>query len=320
MKKRKQTGRADTMLVKIKADEKGDRLDVFLSESEELEGRSRSFIQKLIKEGKISVNGKMKKAKYSVKPGDEIEVEIEEEEEDGKPEPQNIDLNIIYEDEDLAVVYKPQGMVVHPADGNKDGTLVNALLYHMDSLSDVNGGDIRPGIVHRIDKDTSGVLLVAKNNKAHESLAKQLEEHSVTRKYLALVEGRIKEDKGTVDAPIGRNPSDRKKMAVVEGGRRAVTHFRVVERFEDNTLVEAQLETGRTHQIRVHMKYIKHPVVGDPVYGIRKQRFRLEGQLLHAHTIGFIHPSTGEYMEFSYPLPDYFEEVLRKLKKLPEDI
>lgn len=320
MKKRKQTGRADTMLVKIKADEKGDRLDVFLSESEELEGRSRSFIQKLIKEGKISVNGKMKKAKYSVKPGDEIEVEIEEEEEDGKPEPQNIDLNIIYEDEDLAAVYKPQGMVVHPADGNKDGTLVNALLYHMDSLSDVNGGDIRPGIVHRIDKDTSGVLLVAKNNKAHESLAKQLEEHSVTRKYLALVEGRIKEDKGTVDAPIGRNPSDRKKMAVVEGGRRAVTHFRVVERFEDNTLVEAQLETGRTHQIRVHMKYIKHPVVGDPVYGIRKQRFRLEGQLLHAHTIGFIHPSTGEYMEFSYPLPDYFEEVLRKLKKLPEDI
>lgn len=320
MKKRKQTGRADTMLVKIKADEKGDRLDVFLSESEELEGRSRSFIQKLIKEGKIAVNGKMKKAKYSVKPGDEIEVEIEEEEEDGKPEPQNIDLNIIYEDEDLAVVYKPQGMVVHPADGNKDGTLVNALLYHMDSLSDINGGDIRPGIVHRIDKDTSGVLLVAKNNKAHESLAKQLEEHSVTRKYLALVEGRIKEDKGTVDAPIGRNPSDRKKMAVVEGGRRAVTHFRVVERFEDNTLVEAQLETGRTHQIRVHMKYIKHPVVGDPVYGIRKQRFRLEGQLLHAHTIGFIHPSTGEYMEFSYPLPDYFEEVLRKLKKLPEDI
>ncbi|MDO5708228.1 MAG: RluA family pseudouridine synthase [Andreesenia angusta] len=297
----------------FKSEDEGERLDIYLKGK--LKEYSRSQIQKLIKSGNVLVNREEKNPRYKVKREDIIEVLIESEEEsDLKAE--NIDLDIIYEDDDLAVVFKPQGMVVHPANGNRENTLVNALLYHFDSLSDINDPEIRPGIVHRIDKDTSGILMIAKNNMAHKSLARQLKDHTVVRKYIALVEGNISEENGIIDSPIGRSRSDRKKMDIVEDGRRAITHYRVLERYERNTLIEAKLETGRTHQIRVHMKSINHPVVGDSTYGIKKQRFTLEGQLLHAETIGFIHPRTGEYMEFNYPLPEYFKDLIEKLKKL----
>lgn len=299
--------------MKIQADEdcEKERVDLFVSH---IWGDvSRAKIQKMISDGDIKVNGKEVKPKYTVKCSDVIEIDYDPSLDKIEIEPEDIAISVVYEDEHLAVVDKAQGMVVHPGDGNYRGTLVNAILYRMDSLSDING-EIRPGIVHRIDKDTSGLLLIAKTNKAHESLAKQLEEHTVNRRYEALVEGVIKEDKGTIDAPIGRNPSDRKKMAVVEGGKHAVTHFKVVKRYENYTLIEAKLETGRTHQIRVHMQFINHPLVGDPTYGIKKQKFKLNGQLLHAKTLGFIHPATGEYMEFHSELPDYFKDVLRKLK------
>lgn len=287
------------------------RVDAFLSSK--LKDMSRSQIQKLIEEKNITVNDKIIKSNYKIKSGDKIFVSI--------PEPkeleiaaEDIDIEIIYEDDDLAVINKPQGMVVHPAAGNYSGTLVNALLKRCSNLSGING-IIRPGIVHRIDKDTSGVLVIAKNDIAHRSLAEQIKEHSVKRIYIALVEGIMKNDNGTVDKPIGRHHVERKKMAIVQNGRNAVTHYSVIERFRNNTLIEARLETGRTHQIRVHMSYIGHPLVGDPVYGFKKQKFKLAGQALHAKVLGFIHPRTNEYIEFMSPLPEYFENLLKLLRK-----
>ena len=288
-----------------------ERIDVYLAD--ELDDVSRSFIQKLIKSGNVLVNGEVVKPKYIISNGDEINISL--------PKPkklelkaENIPIEIVYEDEDLAVVNKPKGMVVHPAPGNYNATLVNALLYHMKNLSSINGV-IRPGIVHRIDKDTTGLLMVAKNNLSHVELSKQLKDHSITRKYYALVEGNIKEEQGSINAPIGRHPVDRKKMTVTnQNSRHAVTHFRVLERFTDYTLIEAKLETGRTHQIRVHMTYIKHPLVGDPVYGSKKQKFNLDGQLLHAKVIGFEHPRTKEYLEFNSELPEHFIKILNHLR------
>jgi len=290
----------------------GKRIDSFLAE--ELEDCSRSFVQKLIQENKIAVNQKPIKSNYKLKLNDVIYLEIPEPVSiDIKPE--NIPLDILYEDLDIIVINKPQGMVVHPAAGHYTGTLVNALMYHCGSeLSGINGV-MRPGIVHRIDKDTSGVLMIAKTNNAHQSLALQLKEHSITRKYNAIVFNNLKADEGTVNAPIGRHPIDRKKMAVTQkNSKHAVTHYKVIERFGKYTLIEAQLETGRTHQIRVHMSYIGHPLLGDTVYGTQKQPFKLEGQVLHARVLGFIHPTTGEYMEFEADLPKYFKNLIEKLR------
>lgn len=285
------------------------RLDVFIAGK--MDDKSRAYIQNLIKEGNVVIFGKVKKSNYKLKLNDVVEFSIPDNEK-LDVEPENIPLDVLYEDKDVIVVNKPQGMVVHPAPGNYTGTLVNALLYHCTDLSGINGV-LRPGIVHRIDKDTSGILVVAKNDAAHNSLAAQLKEHSMNRVYNALVEGVIKEESGTVDKPIGRHPVDRIKMAVVKDGRHAVTHYNVLERYANNTLIECKLETGRTHQIRVHMAYIGHPIVGDPVYGYKKQKFNLQGQMLHARKLGFIHPSTGKYIEFSSELPDYFKKILKLL-------
>lgn len=287
------------------------RLDLYLSK--QLEDMSRSYIQKLIEKGKVKINNQeMKTKKYKVIENDEIIIEIPQPEV-LKIEPENIPIEMVYEDDDLLVVNKPQGMVVHPAPGNYHKTLVNALMYHCKNLSSINGV-IRPGIVHRIDKDTSGLLMVAKSDQAHKGLAEQLKEHSINRRYIALVHGNIKEETGTICAPIGRHPVDRLKMAVVDrNGKEATTHFTVLKRWKEYTLIEAKLETGRTHQIRVHMAYIKHPLVGDPIYGPKKQKFRLNGQLLHARVIGFIHPIKEEYMEFTADLPEYFKDIMRIL-------
>ena len=276
---------------------------------------TRSYLKKLISDDKaVLVNGNPAKPNYKLKPGDIIELAV--------PEPieleikaENIPLDIVYEDNDMLVVNKPQGMVVHPAAGNYTGTLVNALLYHCgDSLSGING-EKRPGIVHRIDKDTSGLLLVAKNDNAHQKLSSQIKEHSLTRAYKALVHGNIKQDSGRIDAPIGRHPSDRKKMTITDkNSREAVTNFRVLERYGRYTFVECILETGRTHQIRVHMSKNGHPIVGDKTYGVKKEEFNLAGQLLHAYKVGFIHPVSGEYMEFVSELPDYYMNVLDRLR------
>ncbi|WP_234120024.1 RluA family pseudouridine synthase [Clostridium hydrogenum] len=293
----------------VEEDEVNLRLDVFIAGK--MEDKSRAYIQNLIKEGNVVIFGKVKKSNYKLKLNDVVEFSIPDNEK-LDVEPENIPLDVLYEDKDVIVVNKPQGMVVHPAPGNYTGTLVNALLYHCTDLSGINGV-LRPGIVHRIDKDTSGILVVAKNDAAHNSLAAQLKEHSMNRVYNALVEGVIKEDSGTVDKPIGRHPVDRIKMAVVKDGRHAVTHYNVLERYANNTLIECKLETGRTHQIRVHMAYIGHPIVGDPVYGYKKQKFNLQGQMLHARKLGFIHPSTGNYIEFSSELPDYFKKILKLL-------
>lgn len=301
----------------IDSETEGKRLDSFLSEK--IEGYSRTYMQKLIAEEYCKVNGKGAKSNLKLRNGDTVEASIP----DPVPlavEPEKIALNIVYEDRHIVVISKPQGMVVHPAHGNYTGTVVNALLEHCGSLSDYNGltginGVMRPGIVHRIDKDTSGIIVIAKTNEAHLSLSEQLKEHSITRKYTALLEGKLKDDTGTVETLIGRNPKDRKKMAVVSAnGKRAVTHYRVLERFDGFTLIEAVLETGRTHQIRVHMAHLGHPVVGDTVYGYKKQKFQTEGQLLHARVLGFIHPAGGEYVEFEAPLPDYFEKILEILR------
>lgn len=296
----------------VEEDEEGDRLDVYLAD--QFVDMSRSYIQKIIKDKKVTVNGKIEKAKYLVKEEDKIVIEIP------KPKvlevvPQDIPIEIVYEDDDIIIVNKPQGMVVHPAPGNYEGTLVNAILYHCKgNLSSINGV-IRPGIVHRIDKDTSGILMIAKNNKAHNCLAEQLKDHSITREYEFICHGVFKEDNVTVDRPIGRNPKDRLKMAIVPNGKRAVTHFEVIERFNGYTHVRARLETGRTHQIRVHAMSINHPLVGDPVYGPKNSKIKLNGQALHAKKLGFIHPTTKEYIEFDSELPDYFQKLLEKLRK-----
>ncbi|WHH59542.1 RluA family pseudouridine synthase [Petroclostridium sp. X23] len=294
-------------------DSESTRIDKYLSDH--VADLTRSYAQKIINDGLVKVNNAIIKQNYKVKLNDMISYEI--------PEPQvlevkaeDIKLDIVYEDKDLLVVNKPQNMVVHPAAGNYTGTLVNALMQHCgNNLSAINGV-IRPGIVHRIDKDTSGLLLVAKNNKAHVGLAKQIKDHTLTRRYITIVHGVIKNDRGLIDAPIGRHPVDRKKMSVnTQNGRNAVTHFKVLEIFHQYTYIECQLETGRTHQIRVHMSYIGHPIVGDPVYGCKKEKFKLAGQALHAKLLGFIHPISGEYMEFEAPAPAYFDNILNLLRK-----
>ena len=298
-------------LLTVPSECKGERLDKWLSE--QLDELTRSAVQKLIDSREILVNGEKAPKNYKLKGGEEITVALPEPEIlDVKP--QNLPIDIVYEDDDLLVVNKPKGMVVHPAAGNPDGTLVNALLYHCEGrLSSINGV-IRPGIVHRIDKLTSGLLIVAKNDMSHNKLAEQIKEHSFTREYQAINCGRFKDKTGTIDAPIGRSKYDRKKMCVTElNSRHAVTHYEVIEEFSQYSLVKFRLETGRTHQIRVHSAYIGHPVLGDEVYG--KPFKGLEGQCLHAKMIGFIHPSTGEYMEFDSELPEYFQSTLLKLRK-----
>ena len=282
-----------------------ERLDKYLSML--YENLSRSFFQKLIKEGQILVNGKIQKANYRMDAGDTVHVTIPKAQEI-EILPENIPLDILYEDEDLLVVNKPKGMVVHPSAGHYSKTLVNAVMYHCkDSLSGINGV-VRPGIVHRIDMDTTGALIVCKNDNAHMKIAEQIKVHSVTRRYRGIVKGVVKEDNGTIEGPIGRHPVERKKMAITErGGKPAVTHYRVLQRFSNHTYMEFELETGRTHQIRVHMASIGHPLLGDSVYGNGKNPWKLQGQTLHAATIGFIHPVTGEYLEITAPLPEYFE-------------
>lgn len=288
-----------------------ERLDKYISEN--TQDLSRSYVSILAKEGAIISNGKALSKNYRIKGGEIIEIYLPE------PQiqeviPQNIPLDIVYEDDDLLVVNKSASMVVHPAPGNYENTLVNGLLYHCkDSLSAINGV-IRPGIVHRIDKDTSGLLVVAKNNNAHISLQEQIKEKKALRSYWALVNGKVKEG-GTVNAPIARHPKDRKKMAVITGGREAVTHYKVLEEFDEYTLLECILETGRTHQIRVHMQHIGHSIAGDKVYGVKKEKFNLDGQLLHAKTLGFSHPVTGEEMIFSSEIPNKFSEVLDILRR-----
>ncbi len=285
--------------------------------SENLTCYTRSAVKKLFSGGYVSINGKSAKPSQAVSAGDVVKATLPDAEE-YSAKPENIPLDIIYEDGDVAVVNKPQGMTVHAGNGNTEGTLVNALLYRLDSLSGINGV-LRPGIVHRIDKDTSGLLVVAKNDKAHLSLSKQIEEKTCRRTYLALLEGVVKRDGGTVTTYIGRDPSDRIKMAVVspEKGKLAITDYTVLKRYKENfTLCRFDLHTGRTHQIRVHARHLGYPVVGDPVYGIKKQRFSLNGQLLHAWRLQFTHPATGEEMCFEAPLPDYFKSVLSKLKEI----
>ena len=291
----------------------GQRIDRYLSD--ELEDRSRSYIQKIMKEGYVKVNQKPVKSNYRLSFGDSVEVTLPEAKE---PDivPENIPLDILYEDQDIIMINKPKQMVVHPAPGHYSGTLVNALMYHCgDELSGINGC-MRPGIVHRIDMDTTGSLVVCKNDKAHQSLSEQLKVHSIRRIYVAIVHGNIKEDSGTVNAPIGRHPTDRKKMSThCKNGRDAVTHYKVLERFGDYTYIQCELETGRTHQIRVHMASIGHPILGDDVYGPAKCPFHLEGQTLHAKILGITHPATGEYMEFDAPLPEYFMKLLSTLRQ-----
>lgn len=300
------------LLIDVTQDFEGERIDKYLSRL--VTDSSRSAIQKLIESGSVKVNGSQVSKNYKVSADDEI-LMLQGELKTLDAEPENIPLDIVYEDSDLLVVNKPRGMVVHPAPGNYSGTLVNALLYHCkDSLSGINGV-LRPGIVHRIDKDTSGLLIVAKNDKAHIGLAEQIKEHSFTREYNAVVCGHLKEYEGTVCAPIGRNPKDRKKMCVTENNsKNAVTHYKVINEYEGYSHISLRLETGRTHQIRVHMAYIGHPVAGDFVYGNDKKSAYLNGQCLHAIKIGFVHPITNEYLEFNSELPDYFKEFLNKLK------
>lgn len=289
--------------------QQGERIDKALSSVQS--EWSRTQIGNWIAEGIVKVNGETVKAKYKVKVGDVVEIDVPE------AEPldviaENLDLDIVYEDADVLVVNKPKGMVVHPAPGHMTGTLVNGLMYHCQDLSGINGV-MRPGIVHRIDKDTSGLLMVAKNDAAHESLVNQLVNKTVTRKYTALVHGHIAHDKGTIDAPIGRDQKDRQKQAVVDKGKHAVTHFQVIERFGEYTLVECRLETGRTHQIRVHMNYIGFPLVGDPKYGPKKT-IDFGGQVLHAGVLGFDHPTSGEYLQFEAPIPADYEQLLNDLR------
>ena len=303
----------EPITLSVDSDCGGMRLDKLLSEA--LSGYSRSFVQSLFENGLVTCNGKAVQKSFKPKCGDTVEFTVPEPREISL-EPENIPLDIFYEDDDLLVVNKPRGMVVHPAPGNYEGTLVNALLYHCKGkLSGINGV-IRPGIVHRIDKDTSGLLLVAKNDSAHISLSSQISAHSLDREYSAVIHGRLKEQEGVVDAPIGRSTSDRKKMCVTaQNSKNAVTHYRVLEEYKEFSYIALKLETGRTHQIRVHMAYLGHPVAGDPIYGPKNGVASLNGQCLHACVLGFIHPSTGEHIRLEAPLPDYFTDFLRRIKK-----
>ncbi|HZG88238.1 RluA family pseudouridine synthase [Paenibacillus sp.] len=306
------TDEFEAFALEIGEDEAGERIDKMLAEA--LEDVSRSQLQDWVRDGHVTVNGAAVKPNYKLSVGDEVVVRPPEPElTELVPEP--IPLDVKYEDSDVIVVNKPRGMVVHPAVGHRSGTLVNALMYHCKDLSGING-EIRPGIVHRIDKDTSGLLMAAKNDVAHNSLAAQLKEHSVTRRYVAVVHGVLQHDQGTIDAPIGRDPQDRKLFTVTDrGGKHAVTHFVVLERFAEHTVVELMLETGRTHQIRVHMKFIGHPLVGDPVYGRSRTRtMNVPGQALHAAVLGFTHPRTGERLTFEAPIPDEMQEFIEHLR------
>ncbi|MCR5145650.1 MAG: RluA family pseudouridine synthase [Lachnospiraceae bacterium] len=289
----------------------GTRIDKFLSNL--YPEKSRNTIQKYIKDGNVLVNSQIIKSNYKCKTGDKIYCD-EPEPVEVEIVPEDIPLDIIYEDQDILIVNKPKGMVVHPAPGHYSGTLVNAIMFHCkDDLSGING-EIRPGIVHRIDMDTTGSLIVCKNDYAHNKIAEQIKDHSISRIYKGIVIGNIKEDEGVIETTIGRNPNDRKKMAInVKNGKEAITHYKVIKRFEKYTYMEFKLETGRTHQIRVHMASLGHPLLGDAVYGPNKCQFKLQGQTLHAQTIGFIHPTTGEYVEFNAPLPYYFEHLLEIL-------
>lgn len=302
----------ESIVLNVQAEEEQTRIDKYLSK--QLETLSRSYLQKLLKEGQVLVNGSPVKPNYKVIQEDEIRISVPKDQEPAI-EPEDLPLEILYEDQDLLVVNKPKDMVVHPAAGHYSHTLVNALMFHCkDQLSGINGV-LRPGIVHRIDKDTTGALVVCKNDMAHQSLAAQLAVHSITRRYRAIVHGVLKEDQGTIEGSIGRHPTERKKMAVhVRNGKPAVTHYQVLKRLKGYTYVECRLETGRTHQIRVHMASIGHPLLGDELYGPKKCPLKnLQGQTLHAMILGFQHPRTGEYMEFTAPLPLYFQELLRKL-------
>ena len=312
MQYRMKDNRMQNKVIELTSEASDKRIDAWLSGK--VSDYSRTYIQKLVEDGSVTVNGGTVRTNYKLKEGDLVRIVI--------PAPEKLDvcaedikLDILYEDNDIVVVNKPRGMVVHPASGNYTGTLVNALMEHCKgSLSDINGV-IRPGIVHRIDKDTSGVLVVAKNNSAHEKLSAKLKDHDIERIYLAVAEGIIREDSGKIDAPVGRHKVDRKKMSVnTKNGRRAVTHFKVLERFADATLVECKLETGRTHQIRVHMSFIGHPLIGDTVYGRKKQAHGIEGQALHARLLGFVHPSTGEFMEFTAEPPEDFRLLVERLR------
>lgn len=298
------------MILEITENQAGERIDRFLADSQDL---TRSFLQKILKEGEVIVNGKSVKANYKLRKGDQIEFEIPE-----AVEPdivaEDIPLSILYEDADVLVVDKPKGMVVHPAAGHYSRTLVNAVMYHCKGeLSGINGV-LRPGIVHRIDRDTTGSIIICKNDMAHNEIARQLKEHSINRRYRAIVTGVLKDEEGTIEGAIGRDKKDRKKMAITADGKPAVTHYRVLQRFKHYTYVECVLETGRTHQIRVHMASIGHPLLGDEVYGRRSDKYKCEGQCLHAMTLGFHHPRTGEYIEVNAPLPPYFEHLLAVLE------
>lgn len=291
----------------ITEDMEDERIDKCVSML--IDSLSRSFIQKLIKDEQVFVNDKSVKGSYRVKTDDEVYFQLPESVEPDI-QPENIPLDILYEDSDVIVVNKPKGMVVHPAAGHYSGTLVNAIMYHCgDDLSGINGV-MRPGIVHRIDMDTTGSIIICKNDKAHNSIAEQLKEHSITRRYHAICHGVVKEDEGVINKPIGRHPVERKKMAINEKGKHAVTHYKVLKRFENYTYIECELETGRTHQIRVHMASIGHPLLGDEVYANRKIPFKLQGQTLHAKVLGFVHPTSGEYVETDAPLPEYFNHLL----------